>query len=143
MTGNERYRVYALMNFIGKPITQIMGYAPGKLGIGEDLPKGVFLEWTKWVNNKRYLFDDPALKTLAEFRALSRRAARAVVHRRPVGAGRRSRAVVLRLHRDQAERRVDLTKARRRQTRSATSDSSAPRHRDRLWKDAADWLLAS
>ena len=50
MTSPERYRVYALMNFIGMPLTRALGYAPGWIGIGEDLPKGVFLQWTGWVN---------------------------------------------------------------------------------------------
>jgi hypothetical protein len=125
MTGNERYRVYVLMNYIGKPITQVIGYAPGRLGIGEDLPKGVFLEWTKWVNNKRYLFDDPTLKTLTNF-AHYRGALRA---RSPMTPGRR-------LPRwsccARASRRPSRVWCRSRQKtsapkRSVTSVSSAPR----------------
>jgi predicted alpha/beta hydrolase len=67
MTRPESYRVYAMLNYVGRPITQLLGYMPGKLGIGEDLPKDVFLQWTDWVNNKRYYYDDPNLKALANY----------------------------------------------------------------------------
>ena len=58
MTSPERYRVYAMINFVGSPLTRAFGYTPGWTGIGEDLPKGVFLQWPNWVNSPRYLFDD-------------------------------------------------------------------------------------
>ncbi len=67
MASPERYRVYVMLNFVGTPLTRLMGYAPGWGGLGLDLPKGVFLEWVGWVMNERYLFDDPALKALANF----------------------------------------------------------------------------
>jgi len=67
MGSPERYRVYAMMNVLGGPLTRALGYAPGWTGIGEDLPKGVFLQWTDWVNNPRYLFDDKSLTGLANF----------------------------------------------------------------------------
>jgi predicted alpha/beta hydrolase len=142
MTGNERYRVYALMNYIGKPITQIMGYAPGKLGIGEDLPKGVFLEWTKWVNYKRYMFDDPTLKTLANFthyrgalRALSFTddpwAPIAAVELLCSGFTATKPNVVSIAPKDVGAEKIGHLGFFR------------PENRDLLWKDAADWLLAS
>jgi predicted alpha/beta hydrolase len=62
----ERYRVFALLN-AGIPLTHVLGYMPGWTGVGEDLPKGVFLQWTNWVMSKRYLFDDPTLKTVSNF----------------------------------------------------------------------------
>ncbi len=67
MASPERYRVYALLNFVGTPLTRLLGYAPGWSGLGEDLPKGVFQQWVGWVMSERYLFDDPALKALANF----------------------------------------------------------------------------
>lgn len=45
MASPERYRVYAMLNFIGLPLTRALGYMPGKAGLGMDLPKGVFLQW--------------------------------------------------------------------------------------------------
>jgi predicted alpha/beta hydrolase len=67
MSGREGYRIYALMNLVGVPAARLLGYMPGRLGIGEDLPRDVFLEWTRWVKNKRYMFDDTSLSALRNF----------------------------------------------------------------------------
>src|SRR5260370_11161531 len=67
MTSPERYRVYVMLNLVGSPLSSLIGYAPGWSGIGEDLPKGVFLQWVRWVMSKRYMFDDPELPALANF----------------------------------------------------------------------------
>src|SRR5882762_4637184 len=67
MTAPERYRVYVMLNLVGMPITRLLGYAPGKMGLGEDLPKGVFLQWVDWVMSPHYLFDDRTLAGLANF----------------------------------------------------------------------------
>src|ERR1700716_526659 len=67
MTVPERYRVYLMLNYVGAPLTRLLGYAPGWSGLGEDLPKGVFQQWVGWVMSKRYLFDDPTLKSLQNF----------------------------------------------------------------------------
>jgi predicted alpha/beta hydrolase len=67
MTAPERFRVYAMLNFVGVPITRLLGYAPGWSGLGEDLPRGVFEQWVGWVMNKRYLFDDSRLAALQNF----------------------------------------------------------------------------
>ena len=58
------------MNFVGVPLVHALGYAPGWVGIGEDLPKGVFLQWADWVSSPRYLFDSklPALENFAKFK---------------------------------------------------------------------------
>src|ERR1700730_7378759 len=61
MASPERYRVYAMLNFVGLPLTRLLGYAPGWSGIGADLPKGVFEQWVRWVMSERYLFADPKL----------------------------------------------------------------------------------
>jgi predicted alpha/beta hydrolase len=70
MASPEKYRVYAFMNFVGVPLAHMLGYAPGWAGIGEDLPKGVFLQWAEWVSSPRYLFDSrlPALENFAKFK---------------------------------------------------------------------------
>jgi predicted alpha/beta hydrolase len=70
MTSPEKYRVYTFMNFVGVPLAHVLGYAPGWAGIGEDLPKGVFLQWANWVSSPRYLFDSklPSLENFAKFK---------------------------------------------------------------------------
>jgi len=67
MPSPASYRVYLLMNIVGRPVTHMLGYTPGKLGLGEDLPKGVFLQWSDWVMNKRYYYDDPKLPLLTNY----------------------------------------------------------------------------
>jgi predicted alpha/beta hydrolase len=62
----ENYRVLAMMN-LGRLVTRLIGYTPGWTGIGEDLPKEVYLEWARWVMSRRYFFDDPTLEELANF----------------------------------------------------------------------------
>jgi predicted alpha/beta hydrolase len=38
-------------------VTRAWGYLPGRLGIGEDLPRDVALEWARWCRSRRYFFD--------------------------------------------------------------------------------------
>lgn len=141
MTPPENYRVYALMNYIGRPVTKLFGYAPGKLGIGEDLPKGVFLQWSDWVMKKRYYFDDKQLTALSNYgqythpvRALSFTddpwATRPMVELLCSGFTA-TQPEILSIAPDQigAEKIGHFGFFR-------------PEFRDTLWKDAAEWLMA-
>jgi predicted alpha/beta hydrolase len=56
-----------MLRFIGSPVARALGYVPGRLGIGEDLPRDAFLEWTDWVTKPRYFFDDATLGALENF----------------------------------------------------------------------------
>src|SRR4029079_4900519 len=62
MTAPERYRVYAILNFVGLPLTRSLGYLPGKAGLGIDLPKDAFLQWGGWVMSPRSLFHSTTLE---------------------------------------------------------------------------------
>ena len=61
------YRVFALLNLFARPMPLIKGYAPGNMGLGEDLPRDVMLQWIRWVMNDRYFFDDKTLSELSNF----------------------------------------------------------------------------
>jgi predicted alpha/beta hydrolase len=139
-TPPENYRAYGLMRLIGVPLTHMLGYTPGRLGIGEDLPKGVFLEWTGWVGKPRYFFDDPTLDALANFPHFTG-------DLRAIGLADDSWATAP---------AIDLllsgfTGARREHVEIAPREVGArrighfgffrPEHRDTLWRGAADWLL--
>lgn len=63
----ENYRVFLMLRMFARPLTHMVGYVPLWLGIGEELPKGVFLQWTDWVMKPRYFFDDAALGATANF----------------------------------------------------------------------------
>lgn len=42
----------------------VVGYSPwARLGMGEDLPKGVANQWARWCRSPGYLWDDPSLPT--------------------------------------------------------------------------------
>jgi predicted alpha/beta hydrolase len=58
----ERLRVLAMWRVIGPVATRLAGYLPwSRLGMGEDLPLGVYRQWRHWCSFPRYFFDDPAL----------------------------------------------------------------------------------
>jgi predicted alpha/beta hydrolase len=45
---------YGLLPVLGTAL----GYVPGRFGLGEDLPRGVALEWARWCRHPDYLFGD-------------------------------------------------------------------------------------
>jgi predicted alpha/beta hydrolase len=58
----ESARVWCVMRVLAPLLCAIMGYMPGRrIGLGEDLPRGVMLEWSRWTTLPRYFYDDPAL----------------------------------------------------------------------------------
>lgn len=64
----ERWRITLLLHWVAPPLTRLFGYLPGaRLGIGEDLPAGVLLEWSRWTRLTHYFFDDPTLHAAERF----------------------------------------------------------------------------
>lgn len=62
----EGLRVRLLWNII-LPVLVLKGYAPmSMLGIGEDLPLGVYKQWRYWCTFPHYFFDDPHMPELAD-----------------------------------------------------------------------------
>jgi predicted alpha/beta hydrolase len=58
----ERWRVWALLNLLAPFSMRVQGYVPGsKVGLGEDLAKGVMDEWRRWCNLPNYFYDDPTM----------------------------------------------------------------------------------
>ena len=59
---SERTKVWIIMRVLAPLLCAVLGYMPGrKLGLGEDLPRGVMLQWSRWTTLPRYFFDDPAM----------------------------------------------------------------------------------
>ena len=67
MQGVERYRVAALMGYLVPPLVRGLGYFPGRLMGAEDLPRGVFLEWARWVMTPDFIFGDTTLSATRHF----------------------------------------------------------------------------
>jgi predicted alpha/beta hydrolase len=135
----EKYRVYALMRLIGSPVARMLGYMPGRLGIGEDLPRDVFLEWTNWVMKPRYFFDDTTLQALENFPNY-RGALRAIcLTDDPWATAPAVDLLCAGFTNAKAERR-DASPAEVGATRIGHFGFFRPEHRDTLWRDAAEWL---
>jgi predicted alpha/beta hydrolase len=69
----ERLRVLLMWRVLGPVLTRWKGYLPWSLlGMGEDLPLGVYRQWRHWCQFPRYFFDDPefAAEVQAQFAAV-------------------------------------------------------------------------
>lgn len=63
----ERIKVWIMWNLMGPVVTRVLGYMPmSKLGIGEDLPMGVYRDWKHWCSFPHYFFDDPKAKAITD-----------------------------------------------------------------------------
>jgi predicted alpha/beta hydrolase len=142
MATPERYRVYALLNFIGIPLTRALGYAPGWSGIGEDLPKGVFEQWTRWVMSPRYLFDDPTLKTLPNFKAYTG-ALRSLCLSDDPWATRPACELLCSGFTSAKPEILTITPTDAGATTIGHLGFFRAEHRDTLWRGAAEWMEAA
>ncbi|MYM32139.1 alpha/beta fold hydrolase [Duganella sp. CY15W] len=62
----ERARVWTVMRVLAPLLCRVCGYMPGsRLGLGEDLPSSVMLQWSGWTRLPRYFYDDPAMDAAA------------------------------------------------------------------------------
>ncbi len=58
---SQRWKMVATMFAVIPAASAALGYMPGKLGMGEDLPGGVASEWARWCRTKDYVVgDDPS-----------------------------------------------------------------------------------
>jgi predicted alpha/beta hydrolase len=142
MASPERYRVYAMLNFVGLPLTKLLGYAPGRIGLGEDLPKGVFEQWVGWVMSERYLFTDPRLPGLTNF-ANYRGAMRALCLSDDPWATRPAVGLLCSGLSSIAPEIVSVTPADAGVSKIGHFGFFLPEHRDTLWRGAAEWLEAT
>jgi predicted alpha/beta hydrolase len=141
MASPERYRVYAMLNFVGSPLTRLLGYAPGWSGLGEDLPKGVFQQWIGWVMSERYLFTDPNLPGLSNF-ANYKGAMRALCFSDDPWA---TRPAVNLLCSGFTSAKPDILTITPADVETASIGHFGffrPEHRDTLWRGAAEWIQA-
>ena len=59
----ERLRVWSVMRLLAPVLCRVVGYMPGqRVGLGEDLPRGVMLQWSRWTTLPHYFYDDPAMQ---------------------------------------------------------------------------------
>jgi predicted alpha/beta hydrolase len=142
MASPERYRVYALLNYVGTPLTKLLGYAPGWSGLGQDLPKGVFEQWVRWVMSERYLFTDPALPGLSNF-ANYKGAMRALCMTDDPWATRPAVELLCSGFTSIGPEILSVTPADAGVAKIGHLGFFRPEHRDTLWRGAAEWLQAT
>jgi predicted alpha/beta hydrolase len=142
MASPERYRVYAAMNYVLLPLTRIVGYAPGWAGLGMDLPKGVFEQWTNWVSSPRYLFDDAALTAVSNFPNF-KGALRALCISDDPWATRPAVELLCSGFTAAKPEIISITPADAGVAKIGHLGFFRPEHRDTLWRGAAEWLEAS
>jgi predicted alpha/beta hydrolase len=142
MASPERYRVYAMLKFVGTPLTRLLGYAPGWSGMGEDLPQGVFEEWVGWIMRERYLFDDPKLKALANFPDY-RGAMRALCLTDDPWATRPAVELLCSGFASTTPEILTITPAEAGVNKIGHFGFFRPEHRDTLWRGAAEWIQAT
>lgn len=139
MASPERFRVYAMLNFVGLPLTRLLGYAPGWSGLGEDLPKGVFEQWVSWVMSERYLFTDPKLPGLSNF-ANYKGAMRALCLSDDPWATRPAVGLLCSGFAAIEPEILSITPTDAGATRIGHFGFFRPEHRDTLWRGAAEWI---
>jgi predicted alpha/beta hydrolase len=139
MAAPERYRVHAMLNFVGVPLTRLMGYTPGWTGLGLDLPKGVFLQWVRWVMSERYMFDDPALKALENFPHY-KGALRALCISDDPWATRPAVELLCSGFTSIEPEILTIIPAEVGAAKIGHFGFFKPEHRDRLWRGAAEWI---
>jgi len=138
----ERWRARFLLHALGPLLCHTLGYMPGRsLGLGENLPAGVFLEWSKWTSLPRYFFDDASV--LAEARFARRR-----LPVLAVGLDDDPWATPQAI--DQLVGQLVNCDVERRQISPAAAGAPVGhmgffrrRHRETLWPGVVDWLVAT
>jgi predicted alpha/beta hydrolase len=69
--GSEPFKVRLIVTVLIPLLARLFGYFPwSRFARGEDLPKGVALEWARWCRNPNYLLDDDTLP-LERYKAFS------------------------------------------------------------------------
>lgn len=67
MPGLEKYKVSFMWNVIAPIVTRAKGYLGWSiLGMGEDLPMGVYKQWKRWCRFPSYFFQDPQYPGMSE-----------------------------------------------------------------------------
>lgn len=140
--GVEKYRVWLMFRLVAPSVVALAGYAPGRLGIGEDLPKGVLRDWASWCLSPGYFFDDLTLTATGNFPHY-RGPLRAVgMDDDPWATPVAIDALLKHFHGTQPEH-VHIHPREVGARKIGHFGFFRPEHRDTLWRDAAAWIGAA
>jgi len=138
--GAQRAGMWAFTQVFIPAITRLNGYAAAsRIGMGEDLPAGVALEWVRWCRHPEYVVGAlGAHADYARFRAPLRAIAPTDDRYAPLPAVE----ALLRLY---PSARAEIRRVAPREVgaqRIGHFGFFRARFRDTLWREAADWLEA-
>jgi len=140
MAPSERWRVRVLMGGFGPLVVAALGYLPGRLLGGEDLPGPAFLEWRRWCMTPDFLFGDETLPGRANYAAF-RAPVRFAQIEDDVWATPAAVAAVASRYTGSAERSTwSIRLADAGAARIGHHGFFRAEFRDTLWAPAADWL---
>lgn len=137
----ERLRVVFMWRVLGPLLVRWKGYLPWSLlGMGEDLPLGVYRQWRHWCGFPRYFFDDPAMAHVVEPFARVRTPMVAANALDDLWAPPRSRDAFMSAYRAADWRGVDID-PRARGLRPLGHMGYFRAGAEPLWQDVLDWFL--
>ncbi|MCC6948485.1 MAG: alpha/beta fold hydrolase [Bradyrhizobiaceae bacterium] len=139
---SERYRAYIMLRFIGPLVARTVGYLPAGIGLGEGLPRDVFLEWAGWCLKPNYLFDDETLDARANYPHY-KGALRAVGLADDPWATPPAIARLLQGYTGTKPEHITVEPNDADARRIGHFNYFRPEFRDTLWRDAAAWLQRS
>jgi predicted alpha/beta hydrolase len=136
----ESLRVLALWHIVGPIVTRLVGYLPGSLiGLGSDMPLGVYAGWKRWSGFRRFFFDDPRMVDQARAAAAVRLPVAAANATDDLWAPPRSRDVLMGAYTSIELTPVTIDPRQRGLGRIGHVGYFRPSATP-LWNDALDWL---
>lgn len=140
MSRGESVRVRMLWNLVLPVLTAWKGYLPSSLlGLGEDLPLGVYRQWRHWCRFPHYFFDDPEMHDVAlRYTRVRTPILAANAHDDP-WAPPRSRDAFVQGYRNAPIERIDIDPAR---FGGIGHMGYFRPHAEPLWDGALSWLAA-
>ena len=130
--------VWPVTHFALPALSRLHGYFPGsRLGFGEDLPKGVAIEWASWCRHPRYLVG--ALGAEERYRRLHAPLRAYAISDDPF-APPRAVAALLELYPNARGEVRRVSPSQLGVTRVGHFGFFREAFRDSLWREAADWL---
>ena len=140
MRSPERYRVRILMGSMAPPLVRLLGYFPGFLMGGENMPGPAFIEWTRWCMTREFIFGDPTLSEVRHFATLKAPVRFAQIEDDPWGtpAAVGHMASHFTANSERSIWRVTLAEAKAK--RIGHLGFFRPAFRATLWPPAAAWL---
>jgi predicted alpha/beta hydrolase len=136
---SEQYRAYVMLRFVGPLLARTIGYLPGGIGLGDGLPRDVFLEWASWCLKPNYLFDDETLDSRANYPRY-KGALRAVGLADDPWATPPAIARLLRGYTGTRPEHLTVEPRDAGASKIGHFNFFRPEFRDTLWHDAAEWL---